>query len=70
MVGGRFVYADHRYPPLDPAALARRVEAGVATLRAAGAETRAFAALLEPHVNRHCAGLAAKSYHIDRLCLQ
>jgi guanine deaminase len=70
MVGGAFVYADHRYANLDPAALAKRVEAGVATLRGAGAELRAFAALLEPHVNRHCAGLAAKAYHVDRLMLQ
>jgi guanine deaminase len=70
MVGGRFVYADHRYTSLDPAALARRIADGVATLRGATAELRAFAALLEPHVNRHCAGLAAKSYHVDRLCLQ
>jgi guanine deaminase len=69
MVGGTVVYADHRYTHLDPLNLARQVEAAVQTLRQTTAEVRAFAAALEPHVNHYCAGLAAKSYPIDRLGL-
>jgi len=69
MVGGTLVYADHRYTTLDPANVARQAEAAVQVLRTAGAELRAFAARLEPHINHYCAGLAAKSYHVDRLGL-
>ncbi|MBI3513143.1 MAG: amidohydrolase family protein, partial [Proteobacteria bacterium] len=70
MVGGKLVYADHRYVNLDPVNLARRVEAGVQYLRGASAEVRAFAEQIEPYVNQYCAGLAAKDYHVDRLSLQ
>jgi hypothetical protein len=50
-------------------ALQRRAADAVEALRAAGAELRAFADALAPHVARFCAGLAAKPQKVDRLAL-
>jgi guanine deaminase len=69
MIGGRFVWRDGRYLTIDVPALQRRAADAVEALRAAGAELRAFADALAPHVARFCAGLAATPYKVDRLAL-
>jgi guanine deaminase len=69
MIGGRWAWRDGRHLTIDVPALRRRVDAAVEALRAAGAELRAFADALAPHVARFCSGLAARPYKVDRLAL-
>ena len=68
MIGGRMVLDQGRFTGFDEAKLRSDVEAAVERLRAVNADARGLAEALEAHVGAFCVGLAARDYHIDRLC--
>jgi guanine deaminase len=66
MIGGRMVLDHGRITTIDEVALRRNVEHAVERLRAANAQSRAFAAKLEDVVGGFCLGLCRSPYHVNR----
>jgi len=67
MIGGRTVLSGGRFTELDYADLRRRANAAVERLRVETAEARRLADRLAATVQRHCVGLAARPYPVERL---
>jgi cytosine/adenosine deaminase-related metal-dependent hydrolase len=67
MVGGRFLMQDGRIAAIEMAEVRERVQAAVERLRNDGAEVRALAARLEPHVVAFAESLFAEPLGIERL---